>query len=227
MTEGTTDLESLVRWVLRSTPRIKPADRLLGRILHRELLQGRPVDPERVGVLADLDQATVSEVVRRWARQDDDGLICAFFGLTLEQTKHRMIVGGRGVYAWCAWDTLFLPELLGERVAIESSCPVTGSAVWLIVSPEGIESVDPSKTLVSFVTPPDLCCDIEGRESELETLKERTLSEFCAFVHFISTPEAGRQWAEGRAHTHLLTVEEAFEVGRRTNHALFGGEMTG
>ena len=220
--EDATDLESLADWVLRSALQLKPADRRLGRILHQELLLGSPVELKRLATLAGLDQATVADFARRWARQSEEGLVYAFLGLTLQRTKHRLTIRGRDFYAWCAWDTLFLPELLGEPVAIESSCPVAGTSILLRVSPEGIEFIDPPGAMVTFVTPPDLCCDIDGCEVEPETLKERTLTEFCALVHFFSTPEAARQWAEGRADTHLLSVDEAFEVGRRTNRALFG-----
>ena len=86
-------------------------------------------------------------------------------GLTLQRTKHHLTIRGRDFYAWCAWDTLFLPELLGEPVAIESSCPVAGTSILLRVSPEGIEFIDPPGAMVTFVTPPDLCCDIDGWDS--------------------------------------------------------------
>lgn len=220
--EEATDLETLTDWVLRSALQMKPADRRLGRILHQELLLGSPVELKRLATLAGLDQAIVAYFARRWVRQDEDGLAFAFFGLTLQRTKHRLTIRGRDLYAWCAWDTLFLPELLGETVTIESSCPITGAPIRLRVSPSGIESIDPPGAVVTFVTPPDLCCDSDVREPEPEKLKERTLTEFCALVHFFSTPEAARQWSEGRADTHLLSVGEAFEVGRRTNRALFG-----
>ncbi len=35
-----------------------------------------------------------------------------YWGLAIAETKHRLEVDGRALYTWCAWDSLFLPEIL-------------------------------------------------------------------------------------------------------------------
>lgn len=64
--------------------------------------------------------------------------------MALSGMPHRMRLPGREVRAWCAWDTLFLPELIGETVTVESPCPTTGETVRLAVGPEGIDAVSPA-----------------------------------------------------------------------------------
>ncbi len=46
--------------------------------------------------------------------RDQQGRVVGFSGLTLRPTAHSLRVGDRQLYAWCAWDTLFLPALLDE-----------------------------------------------------------------------------------------------------------------
>ena len=44
-------------------------------------------------------------------------------------------------YAWCAWDTLFLPARLGQAARVTSACPVTGELITLTVTPEGLTEI--------------------------------------------------------------------------------------
>ncbi|MHB1834417.1 MAG: organomercurial lyase [Solirubrobacteraceae bacterium] len=56
--------------------------------------------------------------VGRWPRvfRDGDGRVVGFMGLSVvEFGGHRIELDGRRLTAWCAWDTLFLPGLLGRR----------------------------------------------------------------------------------------------------------------
>lgn len=70
--------------------------------------------------------------------RDHDGAVVAFSGLSLRPTKHRLAVAGRQLFTWCAWDTLFLPELLDQPAEVGSTCPVTGAPVRLRVDDGGI-----------------------------------------------------------------------------------------
>jgi alkylmercury lyase len=73
--------------------------------------------------------------------------------LTARQTPHRVQVGGRDLYAWCALDTLFIPGLLGERASVESKCPVSGETVRITVRPDGVEDFSPAQAVVTVVLP--------------------------------------------------------------------------
>ena len=58
---------------------------------------------------------------------------------------HELHLDERTVYAWCAWDTLFLPEILGTRAKISSQCPETNSKVELVIGKDGIEEINPKR----------------------------------------------------------------------------------
>lgn len=73
--------------------------------------------------------------------------------LTARQTAHRIQVGGRELYAWCALDTLFIPGLLGEEAEVSSTCPGSGESVRITVTPDGVRASSPADTVVSVVLP--------------------------------------------------------------------------
>ena len=122
---------------------------------------------------------------------------------------HRMHVAGRALSTWCAWDTLFLPELLGTEVRVTSRCPVTGDAISMRVDGAGVTDVSPPSTVVSFLVP----------EGGLDADVIRT---FCHYVQFFATPEAGQTRTAAHADTFLLSVEDAYRLGQLTNAGFFG-----
>jgi alkylmercury lyase len=171
-------------------------DAPLARALLRELAKGRPVAPAA-------DDTRSAAAVARWpnVELDEHGRVIAFSGLSLTPTAHRFTVGGRRLYTWCAWDTLFLPALLGQPAHVESNCPVTGEAVRLTAEPAGIRDVHPGDVWVSF--PPAATTsttDITGT--------------FCCHVHFLAGRAAAGQWVSRHAGATALALPEAFDLGR-------------
>ena len=108
---------------------------------------------------------------------DDRGHVVAFSGLSIRPTGHRFAVDARELYTSCAWDTLFLPAMLGQPTRVRSRCPVTGAEVRLTVEPDGVRESDPDPLRVSFPQPGAASTDdITG--------------SFCCHVHFLAGPAA-------------------------------------
>jgi len=137
------ELDPLAESLARTLPACDDAPLALA-VLH-ELANGEPVVASTFGERAEA-------VLAGWpnVNYDEDGRVIAFSGLSLTPTAHRFTVGGRQLYTWCAWDTLFLPAMLGRPADVESTCPVTGSHVRLTVDPNGIRQLDPQPLWVSF-----------------------------------------------------------------------------
>jgi alkylmercury lyase len=138
--------------------------------------------------------------------RDDRDRVIGFWGLTLLETPHRLRVAGRKLFAFCAMDALYLPVLLGQRIDIESTCPVTGQPVTLTVSPRGLREVSPAAAAVSLRIP------AEGFTGE----SIQVIKDACHFTHFFASDQAAREWASERDRTSVVSIQDAFELAART-----------
>ena len=191
--------------------------RLLLRIL-RTLGQGRPVSVEQVdqlidelGISRDDGRALVSQVAER----GPDESVVGMFGLTLNETQHRLTVNGNQLFTWCALDTLFLPIVLGQSTSIESESPMGNAKVRLTVSPRRVEAVEPAGAVVSIVAVDPDTADISSVEAVWGT--------FCNHVFFFATRSDAQAWAAGRDNRdaiEIVSVDEAFELGQLLSSTL-------
>jgi alkylmercury lyase len=127
----------------------------LARALLRELTQGEPVSTAALAASTGRGEHDVTATLARWpnVRRDQQGRVEAFGGLSLRPTKHRFGVGGRRLYTWCAWDTLFLPALLDREAQVESTCPLTATEMRLTVAPDRVLATHPEDIWVSLPAP--------------------------------------------------------------------------
>jgi alkylmercury lyase len=207
-------------WVLRALERARTAASLrdtfparddppLALELLRLLARGTPVTD---AVLAEAAGRSIDDVAAQLARwpnieRDVDDAVIGFSGLTLRPTDHSIQVDDRQLHAWCAWDTLFLPGMLGATAHVRSTCPVTGRRVRLVVAPDGVEHASPAGIHVSF--PPlasTSTADITGT--------------FCCHVRFLVGADAAHTWQQTHPDGHVLDLAAAFELGRRTTAPL-------
>jgi len=107
--------------------------------------------------------------------------VVGFSGSPSAPTAHGFRVGDRKLYAWCAWDTLFLPSLLDETARVSSKCAVTGADVELVFSPRDVQSTSPRELHVTF---PALV-GIDAGDIR---------RSFCCYVVFLAGAEAARSW---------------------------------
>jgi alkylmercury lyase len=186
-------------------------DAPLARALLRELTRGEPVSDAALAASSGRTEHDVTETLARWpnVRRDDHGRIEAFGGLSLQPTEHRFEVGGRRLYTWCAWDTLFLPALLDEHAEVESTCPMTAADVRLTVGPQRVLTSHPEDIWVSFPLP-------------ARTATANIMESFCCHVHFLAGQEVAARWVNGHEGTLALDLDDAFELGRLATRAMSG-----
>ena len=170
--------------------------------LIRLLSAGEPVSVEQLSSRSGLTLAEVSDELAEHPslERDPEGAIVGF-GMTLRPTQHKFSFRGRTLYGWCATDTLMFPILLNEPGLVESVCSVTGGVIRLSVTPDGVESVDPTGTVVSEVRPTERVDDIRG--------------DICSVGLFFSSREAAAPWLEHYPQGQLHTVEYDFEIHRQ------------
>ncbi len=181
-------------------------------LLWREIARGGPVSPEQVEQIAsalDLPQQTAREVLHKMCERDRDGNVVGIAGLSQNKHPYRFTVNGTRLSTWCAWDSLFLPVMLQQTAKVSSLCPATGEVIRLTITPSGVTSYQPASTAISIVIP-------QPTSNGLESVEEIWMT-FCHHIHFFSSPQAAQEWFAARGQQiAILTIEEAFELGRLT-----------
>ncbi len=184
--------------------------RLFMRVL-RQLGQGQSVSVQDVATFASGERMTLEEAdeILLWlAEKNEEGEIIGLGGLSLNDGwTHRLHINGRRHKTWCAFDTLYLPPLLGQAAEIESPDPVSREWIKLAVGPEGLEGDPPDGAVISIVIP-------SIKEKGIRSA-ERVWTAFCQFSHYFESIENAEQWFEGRGQEPLfLSLEQGFELGQ-------------
>lgn len=187
--------------------------------LYRLLAEGSPVTLESLNAACGGDRAAVDTVVEEIApsrlRYDDTGRIVAFAGLTQRPTKHRFVLPGRELFTWCAFDALFLPQLLNGTAEISTGCPSTDTIITMTVGGDGVQAANPAAAVMSFVTPDNGRCHTDLRGT------------FCNHVHFFASRPAAEIWLARNPAATILSLQDAVRLARIRNEAAFGDVLTG
>ncbi len=192
--------------------RLGKTDQRVSLDLYRLLAQGRPVALKSLAAALNLSEDVVSKILRGWpgVYYDDKQHVIGYWGLALPKMEHRFEVNGRTLYTWCAWDSLFLPELLQQSARVESLCPMTGEKIRLTIALQGIKHREPADTVMSFV------------KRDAARLRQDVILHFCHYVYFFSSAEEATRWLSRHPETFLLSLDAAFELGRKKNRVQYG-----
>ena len=215
ITNDSLDLNAVTATVMSVLPRLDPTQQQLSLELYRLLAGGQPVPRALLAQRLGFTVETVSQVLEAWPGVffDQQQRIVGYWGLSLPvayDSPHKLAIDGQRLSAWCAWDTLFLPQLLGKTANVESTSPISGSLVRLRVTPDGAAQVNPADARMSFLSP------------DPSAVQKDILGAFCCFVHFFTSREAGENWVEKHDGTFLLSIDEALVVARKKNMVQYG-----
>jgi alkylmercury lyase len=209
-----TRIKAWANQLAAATPTLTEDQQRIAKLIYQQIAaNARPVTVGQIAESANVAPEYVEESLRSWplVLWDDRGRVIGFWGIHSEHITptHAMEVDGTTIYTWCAWDTLFITEILGRPSQVRSTDPHTGETVRLTVTPEGVTSVEPFGTVVSLLLPED-------------GLTDDAIQRFCHKVHFFTSPESAEAWIDDRAGLFHVTVDEAFELGRVTNRLRMG-----
>jgi alkylmercury lyase len=218
MTETTiTTLDTLWGAAARHLPELSPREQEAGLVLLAELAGGEPVGASHLAQALGTSAGAAKSLLREsrlgpFVHADEAGDALGFLGLSTVRTHHRFALDGPPLWTWCALDSLFLPELLGETARVESRDPASGEPVRLTVSPAGIESVEPTSVVLSMRSP----------EAWEISSAARVMATACHFIFFFASRTSGERWAAKHPQTGVLSLEEALAYGKRQNALLLG-----
>lgn len=170
-----------------------------------------------LGVTSDESRALLErDAIKSFAYADDEGRVLGFGGLAAAPMHHRVEVGGRILWTWCAWDSLFIPEILGREARVTSPDPENRAIVRLVVAPDRVESAVPSDAVVSFIRP---------EAQAFDTSAANVMAKFCHFIFFFSSRQSGESWIAKHPGTFLYSFDDAFALAKRFNARNFGLEL--
>lgn len=175
------------------------------------LTHGCPIPPDEIAVQLSVGPDKIASMLRKCGAEfDRDGNVVGM-GLTLVPTPHIYEVGGRKLYAWCAADTLAFPVLLNQAANIESLDPVTGEKIRVVVTPDGIERIEPKSAVVSWVNSADVA---NLRES------------ICRQVHFFSSSKTAARWTLARPQVTFYPANDVFSALKKIHLEKYGDLLT-
>jgi len=215
MTQTKPNINEIGGTLVELFPKLNEKEQRIAARLYKLLAQGRPIKHEYLAESLKMTTQEIDDVVDNWSGvyHDEKKTVQGFWGLALPEMKHRFLVEGRQLFTWCAWDSLFIPRIIGKTAKVQSPCPITGERIQLTVSPDGIESMAPKGAVMSLLTP------------AAAKVKENVIFHFCHYVYFFKTEEAGRKWTAENEGTFLVTIEEGFELGRVLVDAKYDREL--
>ena len=185
--------------------------------LYRLIAAGLPVDRDGLALAVGHDPVEVADMLAAIPASnflyDSGGKIVGFRGLGQVPTRHHLGFAGKRLYAWCAFDCLFLAELLGGDLEVASTCPASGREIRLTVAPGGVTAAAPEATLLSFVTP------------EAARMRAELREVFCCHVNFFAGPDAAETWRATHPDAAILTLDQGFELARLRNQAGYGAVL--
>jgi len=182
----------------------------LGLEIYRQLAQGEPVLRSELAEALEAPPDTVDELLehpnlRSLTYTDKQGRIIGFGGLAVREMPHRFRIDGRTLFTWCAWDSLFIPVILGLEAKVESPAPGSTVRVRLRVAPDGVERIQPPRAVMSFLLP-------SAQTFQADALK--AMAAFCHFIFFFPESDSAAEWTKGHPDTTVISISDAFELGR-------------
>jgi alkylmercury lyase len=200
-----TSVESVSEAIQGAMPVLDETDRQIAMNIHRLMRLGKPVELSDVAETAGIDVADVEARLASWPGvfRDKEGRVAGFWGHAVAalDPEYRLSADGVTTYGWCALDTLFIPGIIGKAVRVEASDPISGQPISLLVDGDGAREVSPAGTVVSMVIP-------DG------PFGYDVIESFCHRVLFFGSEETGASWIAQHPGTTLLSVPDAFELGR-------------
>lgn len=169
------------------------------------LADGNPVSPAKLADIWDMPIDQVQTILKQAeemgrveinAQGDLVGTV-----LSLNPTQHQISMDNKRFFAWCAYDAIYTPGIVGKPALIVSKDPVTGGTIQVSITPEGVENVQPESAVVSVIKP----------GGDMSAGPESTR---CTHMLFFESRETAERWNQNLVELFILTVEEAFQVAK-------------
>ena len=126
-----------------------PSTLKVRQTIFRSILAGMPIDEALISEVTGLGNSVVRSTVDRLVaagiattdagegvRRSVDGSE----GLTVRSSRHSIVISGKELHTWCAFDVVGIPAALGLDTTGSTECPTCGTEIELMM--RGGEVVD-------------------------------------------------------------------------------------
>src|SRR5216684_6637645 len=133
------NLEELAAGIAACFPTLNLLEQRLSVDLYRLLVEGQPVPRTALAKRLAIPVDSVNRILDGWPGvfSDAERRIVGYWGLSIPAaygSSHTLRMNGQTLSAWCAWDTLFLPQVIGQTAEIESVGPAESGIARLTVA---------------------------------------------------------------------------------------------
>ncbi len=176
---------------------------------YRLLMRGAPVSTALLADRLKTAQQDIDSLLERFPASaievDDEGNLVAFLGLSIVPANHAFCVAGRQLFTWCAFDALFLPEILRSPADLRTTCPGSGIELNVKVGPAEIFPTDPEAIVMSWVN------------ADIDRCRDDLRGAFCNHVSLYESITAFEAAEVGRSGAIAIPLSEAFDLARQRN----------
>jgi alkylmercury lyase len=194
-----------------ATPVLDEGGRRLAAAVLRLLAAGEPVSVPAAAAAGGVPAARAGQLLRSWPGVfwDDRDLVTGFWGLALPPMPHRIRRAGTDLYAWCAFDPLFLALVIGG-LQVATADPVSSEAINYHLAGNGaITAASHPHTALSFLRPS-------------QPWDDDVMTTFCHYVWHFTSPATAQRWTAAHPGTFVLSLNDAAELARRHAGRAFG-----
>ena len=126
---------------------------------------------------------------------------------------HKIKIDNKILYGWCAWDTLFIPQVLNKSATVISKDHLTNQELIIKIDQDGsiVESVEGIQ--VSMLI------------ADEKSITEDVVNSFCHYIHFFRNEENAHKWAEANEGTFIINLDEAIVLSQLKNRSQFKNEF--
>lgn len=206
-----TDLLNLLP---ESFVKLTDSERELSLTIYRKLAMCQPVSKEELESETSLSISEVNDILDKWPGvfYDDDKII-GYWGLAINKMAHKIKLEDYDLYGWCAWDTLFLPQLLDKPATILSNDPVSKEKIDIHIDRNGNLIDESSEIMVSMLLPDE------------EQIMENIVTSFCHYIYFFENEINGNKWIKENEGTFLISLQQAIELSKTKNKLQYGSKL--
>ncbi len=204
-------LQSAIDGLIDLLPRLNKDCRDLSQLLYFELAKGKAVTLQHLKSISGYSDARLITLLSQlnYLQYNDDRSIVAYRGITLTPTQYRIeidfLTEKTIVFAWCAFDSLFLADLLKQDITVFAECPSCHQAINLALANKKTFDSTKYPLYMSFILP--------SRDNYNEDLA----NSFCGNIHFFCNEICVENAPHKFTDNQFFSISDALKIAKQRN----------